>query len=104
MIINEVKQDVQVSGEFKTSGFKIQTNSKAFEILSSNIYTHKERAVIREISCNARDAHIAAGHNDPIKVHLPTKLEPWFTVRDFGIGLSDEDVRNIFTTYFCSTN
>ena len=103
MIINEVKQDVQVSGEFKTSGFKIQTNSKAFEILSSNIYTHKERAVIREISCNARDAHIAAGHNDPIKVHLPTKLEPWFTVRDFGIGLSDEDVRSIFTTYFCST-
>jgi len=103
MIINEVKKDVQVSGEFKTSGFKIQTNSKAFEILSSNIYTHKERAVIREISCNARDAHIATGHNEPIKVHLPTKLEPWFSVRDFGIGLSDEDVRSIFTTYFCST-
>ena len=103
MIISEQKQDVNVSGNFKTSGFKIQASSKAFDILSSNIYTHKVRAVIREISCNAVDSHTAAGNSDPIKVHLPTKLEPHFAVRDFGTGLSDEDVREIFTTYFCST-
>lgn len=103
MIISEQKQDVNVSGNFKTSGFKIQASSKAFDILSSNIYTHKVRAVIREISCNAVDSHTAAGNPDPIKVHLPTKLEPYFAVRDFGTGLSDEDVREIFTTYFCST-
>jgi hypothetical protein len=103
MIINEAKSDVCVSGNFKTSGFKIQASSKAFDILSSNIYQHKVRAVVREISCNAVDAHAAAGNPDPIKVHLPTALEPHFSVRDFGIGLSDEDVREIFTTYFCST-
>ena len=103
MIISENKQDVSVSGNFKTSGFKIQASSKAFDILSSNIYTHKVKAVIREISCNAVDSHTAAGNPDPIKVHLPTKLEPHFAVRDFGTGLSDEDVREIFTTYFCST-
>ena len=103
MIINENKQDVTVNGSFKTSGFKIQASSKAFDILSSNIYQNKVRAVVREISCNAVDAHTAAGNPDPIKVHLPTTLEPHFSVRDFGIGLSDEDVREIFTTYFCST-
>ena len=103
MIINENKQDVTVNGSFKTSGFKIQASSKAFDILSSNIYQYKVRAVVREISCNAVDAHTAAGNPDPIKVHLPTALEPHFSVRDFGIGLSDEDVREIFTTYFCST-
>jgi hypothetical protein len=103
MIINEAKSDVCVSGNFKTSGFKIQASSKAFDILSSNIYQYKVRAVVREISCNAVDAHAAAGNPDPIKVHLPTALEPNFSVRDFGIGLSDEDVREIFTTYFCST-
>jgi hypothetical protein len=103
MIISENKQDVTVNGSFKTSGFKIQASSKAFDILSSNIYQYKVRAVVREISCNAVDAHTAAGNPDPIKVHLPTTLEPHFSVRDFGIGLSDEDVREIFTTYFCST-
>lgn len=103
MIISESKQDVAVCGNFKTSGFKIQASSKAFDILSSNIYTHKVRAVVREISCNAVDSHKAAGNTDPIKVHLPTTLEPHFSVRDYGTGLSDEDVREIFTTYFCST-
>ena len=103
MLLNNEKQDVQINGNFKTSGFKIQASSKAFDILSSNIYTHKVRAVIREISCNAVDSHTAAGNPNPIQVHLPTKLEPHFSVRDFGIGLSDEDVRDIFTTYFCST-
>jgi len=103
MIISENKQDVAVCGSFKTSGFKIQASSKAFDILSSNIYTHKVRAVIREISCNAVDAHTAAGNPDRINVHLPTRLEPHFSVRDYGTGLSDEDVREIFTTYFCST-
>ena len=103
MIINETKQDVAVCGSFKTSGFKIQASSKAFDILSSNIYTHKVRAVIREISCNAVDSHKAAGNPKPIHVHLPTTLEPHFSVRDYGTGLSDEDVREIFTTYFCST-
>ena len=103
MILDDAKQDVAVNGDFKTSGFKIQATSKAFDILSSNIYTHKVRAVVREISCNAHDAHIAAGNSQPFNVHLPTTLEPWFSVRDFGTGLSDTDVREIFSTYFCST-
>lgn len=103
MILDNAKQDVAVNGNFKTSGFKIQATSKAFDILSSNIYTHKVRAVVREISCNAHDAHIDAGNSQPFNVHLPTALEPWFSVRDFGTGLSDTDVREIFSTYFCST-
>lgn len=103
-ILVDEKRDVQVSNNFNTTGFKIQASAKAFEILSSNIYTHKVRAVIREISCNAYDAHVAAGNPEkPFDVHLPTHLEPWFGVRDYGIGLSDSDVREIFTTYFCST-
>jgi hypothetical protein len=103
MIIGDSKSDVIVSGSIKNSGFKIQASSKAFEILSSNIYTHKIRAVIREISCNAHDAHIAAGNDALFDVHLPTHIEPWFSVRDYGIGLSDQDIREVFTTYFYST-
>jgi len=102
-ILNADKRDVQINGDFKTSGFKIQASAKAFEILSSNIYTNKVRAVIREYNCNAYDAHVASGTERPWTVHLPTRLEPHFSVRDFGTGLSDEQVREIFTTYFHST-
>ena len=102
-ILSADKRDVQINGDFKTSGFKIQASAKAFEILSSNIYTNKVRAVIREYNCNAYDAHVAAGNSEPWDVHLPTRLEPHFSVRDYGTGLSDEQVREIFTTYFHST-
>ena len=83
--------------------FKIQASAKAFEILSSNIYTNKVRAVIREYNCNAYDAHVDAGTERTWDVHLPTHLECYFSVRDYGTGLSDESVREIFTTYFHST-
>ena len=102
-ILSNDKRDVQINGDFKTSGFKIQASAKAFEILSSNIYTNKVRAVVREYNCNAYDAHVAAGNGEPWDVHLPTRLEPHFSVRDYGTGLSDEQVREIFTTYFHST-
>ena len=102
-ILSDNKHDVSVSNDFKTSGFKIQASAKAFEILSSNIYTNKVRAVIREYNCNAYDAHVAAGNGQPWDVHLPTMLESYFSVRDYGTGLSDQQVREIFTTYFHST-
>lgn len=63
-ILSNDKRDVSVSNDFKTSGFKIQASAKAFEILSSNIYTNKVRAVIREYNCNAYDAHVAAGNGN----------------------------------------
>jgi hypothetical protein len=105
MILNEVKKDSQVSGKFATSGFRIDASSKAFQILSSNIYQHKVRAVIRELACNAIDAPIEAGMDTSIlpDVHLPTTYEPWFSIRDYGPGLSENDVKEVFTVYFCST-
>ncbi len=91
--------NVEMSGEFR-----IRNSAKAFKILSDGLYSNKIRAVIRELSCNAYDSHVAAGKKEqPFEVHLPTILEPWFGVRDFGIGLNHDDVINIYTTYFEST-
>jgi len=103
-ILTQQKRDVSVCGDFKTSGFKINASAKAFEILSSNIYTNKVAAVIREYSCNAYDAHVAAGNQDrQFDVNLPTSLDSTFSVRDYGTGLNEQQVREIFTTYFQST-
>ena len=85
-------------------GFKINATAKAFAILSSGLYTDKIRAVIRELSCNAYDAHVMVGTpKKPFEVHLPNQFEPYFRVTDFGPGLSEADIYGLYTTYFSST-
>ena len=105
MIINSAPDNIAVLGNVSEIGeFKIKNSAKAFAILSSGLYANKIRAIIRELSCNAVDSHIAAGKKDvPFDLHLPTTFEPYFSIRDYGTGLSHEQVINIYTTYFEST-
>jgi len=83
--------------------FAIAATGKAFRILSDGLYSDKIRAVIRELSCNARDSHVAAGNTAPWEMHLPTGSEPWFAITDHGTGLSDADISAVYTRYFVST-
>ena len=103
MILNEAKKDVVVGGDFETQQFSILANAKAFDILTSKVYTNRVKAVIREISTNAWDSHQDAGNPDPFDVHLPTDLEPWFSVRDYGTGISHEQMMSLYTEFFRST-
>jgi hypothetical protein len=105
MILNTAPQDQAVlSNVGEIGGFKIKASAKAFSILSSGLYANKIRAIIRELSCNAVDSHAAAGKkNTPFDVHLPNTLEPHFAIRDYGTGLSHQQVTQIYTTYFEST-
>lgn len=84
--------------------FTIAATGKAFRILSDGLYSDKITAVIRELSCNAYDSHVASGKPDtPFEIHLPSDDEQWFSVTDFGTGISDADITNIYTRYFAST-
>jgi len=105
MILNTAPQDQAVLSNVGQIGeFRIRNSAKAFNILSSGLYANKIRAIIRELSCNAVDSHVAAGRSaTPFDVHLPNQLEPWFAVRDYGTGLSHDQVNNIYTTYFESS-
>lgn len=90
------------TGVQSASGFTIAQTSKMFKILSDSLYSDKVMAVIRELSTNAYDSHISAGNKNPFKVVLPTAANPNFTVRDYGTGLSQEDMENLYTTYGAS--
>lgn len=104
MKLSTTKNEIVRGGVSASGEFKIKATAKAFNILSSGLYSDKIKAVIRELSCNAYDAHVAAGKADvPFEIKLPTTLEPTFYVKDFGTGLSEEDVFNLYTTYFDST-
>lgn len=83
--------------------FSIEATSKAFKILSSNLYSNKIRAIVRELSCNAVDAHNLNNNLDNFDVWVPTRIDPRFIIRDYGPGLSDKDMIELYTTYFAST-
>jgi len=104
MLMMREHETVEAGGLGSGGAFTIAASSKAFEILSSNLYQNKTLAVIREITCNAVDAHTMVGAPiSAIKVHLPTYVDPVFYVRDRGPGLSHDDVLSLYTTYFRST-
>jgi hypothetical protein len=104
IIKNKIDNEPVLSNVGEVGEFRIRNSAKAFSILSSGLYANKIRAIIREYSCNAVDSHVEAGRADtPFDVHLPNSLEPWFSIRDYGVGLDEQQVRNIFTTYFEST-
>lgn len=106
MIIPHNKEQVTTSGDFKGVQFDIDEKGKAhiFAILRDSLYTNKPLAVIREISANAFDANVEAGNSSlPIEVSLPNVLEPVLKVRDFGLGLDEDDIQNIYCKYGAST-
>ena len=99
----EVDREVEV-GDQKSSRFGIDLNGKAFKVLINSIYADKIQSIVREIWSNALDGHIMAGkENIPFEVQLPSYNDPVFSVKDFGIGLSPEDIENIYKTLFRST-
>lgn len=104
MITTHETNDVSRGNTGMEQTFAIKASSKAFQILSGGLYSDKILAIVRELCCNAYDAHVAANKKDtPIEVKLPTTLDPTFYVKDFGTGLSHEQICSLYTTYFDST-
>lgn len=81
--------------------FKVSDNaSKLFSMLGTYLYSKKEECVLHEISANAVDAHKMNGKEDvPIQITLPTTLDMQIRIRDFGPGLSEQNVYKFLTTY-----
>jgi hypothetical protein len=72
--------------------------------LLTDLYSDPELACIREYSTNARDSHIDAGNTStPIRVTTPSALDPYFTVQDFGVGMDERTIREIYSQYGEST-
>lgn len=104
MKLETTPQDISVKGDFETSSYNVGDVAFIVDMFADKVYTYKERAVVRELACNAYDSHVIAGTKDvKFKIHLPTMLEPWFSLRDFGTGLDDKEIRSIFAGIGIST-
>lgn len=71
--------------------------------LLTDLYSDRQMAVIREYASNALDSHIEAGNPDPIEVTLPTSFNPNLIITDRGVGLTVDDMRDIYSMYGRST-
>jgi hypothetical protein len=103
----KVKQNIN---KHKSEGFgdeiefTFKQSAKAFQILVARLYKYPIKAIIRELSCNGHDSHVEAGCPErQMLIHLPNRSEPYFSIRDYGVGLSEEAVLNIYTKVFEST-
>ena len=109
---------VRSSSSISGNVFNVKMTDKLFETLFSSLYRYKEAAALRETVCNAIDAHnmrnrlqrwmpshyaslspmpqlyskYLAPSNIPVEVHLPDDYEPWLEIKDWGIGLSLEQI------------
>lgn len=103
MKLTETKPYLESYGELEEQFFTIQDHGMIFDILRNKMYSNPILAICREISCNARDAHREVGNLDPIVIHLPNSIEPYYKIRDFGPGISPDRMANIFIKYAAST-
>src|SRR5688500_7096953 len=83
---------------------KLDENATAelMDVLTG-LYSDEERALIREYSTNARDAHLHTGIVRPSEVETPNSLSPTRIIRDFGEGLSKDDIIEVYSKYGAST-
>ena len=105
MIVTQNKVNVVTQGVQGAVSFGIKQDGLAhiFNVLRNQLYSDKILAVLREYSCNAVDAHTEAGHNRPIEVTLPSRLSLELKIRDYGTGLSETDIQEIYAFYGEST-
>ncbi len=107
MIPNETLQTLDTLGQTApVSTFRITdaTQARILMSLSDKMYTRKQLAVLREYSTNAADAHILA--NKPIEnivVSLPTMTDLNLRIRDFGSGLTETEIRDVYCVFGEST-
>jgi hypothetical protein len=104
MIITQEKTQVTSSHNFESVNCTIDAEDMRYVAsLLRNNYSNTRLAVVREISANAIDANREANSARQIEIKVPTSMSPTFAVRDFGGGLSEEDVFGLYSKYGKST-
>jgi hypothetical protein len=95
----EINNTHEANGLSKVCDFSIQTNGVMIKALTSRLYSNPIASIVRELASNALDAN----PDVPMHVTIPTQLDPNFIVKDWGPGLSESDMVNVFTKFGEST-
>lgn len=107
MIIDSSKTETTIVSNFEAGEVIEMTVSAAGMAYAmaalSNMYNDPKLAVIREYFTNALDSHVKAGQTRPVEVSLPTSYNSQYIVQDFGVGMSVDTIRDVYSKYWEST-
>ena len=103
-IITDKSKDTLSSAQVESTSFTCEASPQMFQILTDKIYKDPISSLVRELISNAHDSHVQAGTlSTPIDIHVPSELEPVFSVRDYGVSMSEEDIKTVYTVFFRSS-
>lgn len=94
-VMTKTSNVIESGGLDDYEGF-IDNNSFMYEMIASGIYGNPKLAMCRETILNGIDANNEAGAKVSVDVCLPDEETQELRVRDYGIGLSDEDFRTVY--------
>lgn len=97
MILNDFNDTIQDESIEKIG---VNVNNLTFNLMIDGIYTNKLHSVIRELCTNARDSIIEAKKGKLIVSVSSTPVGIKVSIKDTGLGLSEEDARK----YLCNLN
>lgn len=90
-----------IMGGGNTKGFGILNTAEFITVLSSTLYSDAFLAVIREVVCNAWDAHKMVGKEAiPVDISID---QTQLVIRDYGPGIDPAKMVDIYCTYGNST-
>lgn len=105
MILSQNEQHQIIKPKaFESKSVELEESPEAIKILTEKLYSDIPLAVVRELCTNAIDANRES--NVPLNnliIHIPSIKEPFFSVEDFGVGMTKDEVFHVFTTFFKST-
>lgn len=99
---NRYRNTSDFQGESGNATVNLSQLSLFVDNMISN-YNFPELATFREWVSNAHDSHVASGQTRPVEVVLPSQLQPTFSVQDYGIGMSADDVKKVYLDFGSST-
>ena len=100
MILQNQPKNIKSSANLQSASCSIDAEDMRYiASLLRNNYSDTILATMREIIANAIDV----SNGKKVDVQLPTRIEPNFIVRDYGTGLSEDDMMGLYTKYGKST-
>lgn len=86
-----------------SSEMSVNNNSVVFQLILDKLYRNPIDSIVRELSCNAIDIQKLNDINTRFFIQEPSVEYPSFIIRDFGTGLSPNQVEKELNTLLFST-
>lgn len=96
-------EEAVLSPGLETKAMGMVLSATSFNHIINSLYKNPLGAILRELTTNALESHMAAGSTRKVAIQLPIDIDQNLTIRDFGTGLTDEDVQKYLNSLFSTS-